>query len=230
MAEFGSGIAGLVYAYASAIDDDVLKEAMNISYSDITHAKDDDAVTICNNILAAATTNLGNLADYGVTAAVLGTFQTTIEDYANKAPKPRGAVNIKKGVRNQMNTLFRDATKIADERMDKIAVQFLHNGNAEFHGAYESARIIIDPGTFKTVVQLKVLNMANDEPLLNVKSYRDTSTLAKRSSTKGVITYKDAAEGKHVFVLKKKGFKDTTAEVIAVHGKHTTLVVKMEMV
>ncbi len=230
LAEFGAGIAGMLYAFASTKNDDVLKEAMHISYSDISHAKDDDVVAICSTIYDTANSHLADLADYGITAAVLTSFNGGINDYSGKAPKPREAVNLKKGVRNTLNTLFNDASKIAKEQLDKIAVEYLHNGNKEFYNSYESARIIIDPGTFKTVAQLQVLNTANNEPLINVKCYRDTSVSAKKSSTKGFITYRDLAEGSHSFMLKKEGFKDTKAQAVVAHGKKITLVVMMDIV
>ena len=65
------------------------------------------------------------------------------------------------------------------KQMDKLAMNFLSNGNALFYYKYLAARNIVDPGSFKTVLKLLVFNAANNEPLRNVKCYRDSSAVIR---------------------------------------------------
>ena len=216
----GSGIAGMVYAYASVIADETLQEAMRIPFTKIGKALDDEVVSICNNIYSTANGLIASLADYGVTAPLLATFQTAISDYASKAPKPKQSKNNKKMMREQLNELFKDADGLLETQMDKLAVIFLSNGNAEFEGQYRAARVIVDPGTYSTVLKILVMNSMNNEPLKNVKSYRDNTATFKKSSDHGYITYKDIEEGAHSFVLKHKLFYDLEVNNIMIsHGK-----------
>lgn len=230
LAEFGAGVAGMVFAYASKEEDEELKEEMRISFSDINNAKDDEVGLICGNIYATANGLVAVLGDYGVTAALLLSFNDAIADYGSKAPKPSLNRSQKKAIRQGMNTLFKDADKVLKEQMDKTVVNFKLNGNAEFNGFYEAARVVIDPGTYNTVVRLEVVNKANSMPLRNVRSQHLGSVGSRRSSTKGIVIYKDVAEGNNKFRLRLKGFKDTEAEVMVAHGEKKTVVVQMEVV
>lgn len=225
LAELCSSIAGLVYAYASVIHDDVLREAMHITSSDIYNAKDDETIEICNNVYTTANTNLAVLGDYGVTAPLLLLLQNTINDYADKAPKPVLNRSQRKALRAQMYALFDDGDVILKEQMDKLAVNYLSNGNALFYGEYHAAREIMDPGSFKTVLKILVLN--GTEPLTNVKCYRDSSEVVKRSSRKGFITYKNIEQGNHTFKLKHKGFADATTTAMMSYGEKKLVSVVM---
>ncbi len=228
LATLGSGIAGLVFAYASVINDEDLKGQMKITFTDVNDAKDDEVVPICQHVFDVASANLGVLGDYGVTAALLGTFQTAITDYSNKAPKPRLSRSERKAIRAQMNTMFKDADKLLKEQMDKTALVFMHNGNAEFYGAYAATRVIVDPGSFGTVLKLLVLNGVTNQPIRGAKSYRDESAVAKVSTDKGFVTYKNIEEGNHSFVVKHKLFLDKEATVMMSHNEKKTVVVLME--
>lgn len=226
----GSGIAGMVYAYASTIHDDVMKGAMAITYSDIYNAKDGEAGPKCQNIYDTANANLGALGDFGVTSTLLSTFQAAINDFNLKAPKPIQSRSEKKAVREQMDGLFVTADMILKEQMDKLSINFLSNGNVLFYGYYHAAREINGPGSFGTVLKIFVLNGATNEPLRGVKSYRDTSVIAKKSSNKGFVTYKNIEEGNHVFKLKHKLFADGTGTVSMSHGDKKVITVVMQPV
>ena len=227
LAELASGIAGLVYAYASVIDDNVLKGAMDITSSDIMQAKDEDVPLICGNVYDAANTHLAALPDYGVTALLLTAFQAAIDDYNDKSPRPMLNRSQKKALRAQMYLMFDDADAILKEQMDRLSVNFLSNGNALFYGQYHASRTIIDPGSYSTVLKLFVMNSATMEPLRNVKCYRDSSPVFKKSSRKGFVTFKNIAEGNHSFRLKHKLFADTPASASISHGNKTTINVVM---
>jgi hypothetical protein len=230
LAELASGIAGLVYAYASVIYDDDLKAAMHITSSDISQALDEEVPLICGNVYTAANTHLVALADYGVTGLLLMAFQAAIDDYVDKAPKPILNRSQKKALRAQMYLMFGDADVILKEQLDKIAINFLRNGNALFYGKYHASREIMDPGSYSTVLKLFVLNSATNEPLHNVKCFRDDSPLFKKSSKKGFVTYKNIAEGNHRFKLKHKLFADAAASASISHGYKTTANVVMQAV
>ena len=141
LADIGSGMAGLVYAYAASIKDDTLKGAMKISYSDINEAKDDEVAKICQNIYTAANNNIAALADYGLTPAILTVYQNAINGYSNAAPQPRLSIAEKKAIRANMVTLFGDADKLLKEQLDKTAEAFRANGNKAFLDKYLAARV-----------------------------------------------------------------------------------------
>jgi hypothetical protein len=163
-----------------------------------------------------------------VSPALLTTYMTAINDYDSKKPKPRQSIAHKRAVGEQARQLERDADKMLLERMDRLVVNFILNANALFEREYRAARVIINPGSFSTVLKILVLNAANQLPLKNVKSYRDTSAVFKKSSDKGFITYKNIDEGGHSFVLKHKDFQDLNLTgVMIAHGHKMTVTAVM---
>jgi hypothetical protein len=122
LAEFGSGLASIVSGYAATTGNAAMQGEMHITSSDILSAKDDVVTMICQNIYDTANANIGALASFGITPALLTAFSDAIKDYDTKAPKPRGAVNEKKGLREVLKTLYADADTLLHEQMDKMAV------------------------------------------------------------------------------------------------------------
>jgi hypothetical protein len=103
--------------------------------------------------------------------------------------------------------------------------------NAEWWDGYRAAREIIKPGTFTTVLKIHVFNQANNQPMKNVKCFRDTSDTFKKCSKLGFITYRDIEEGNHSFVLKHKRFEDLIlTDVMIAHGKRSTIKAEMKPV
>ena len=225
LATFGSGIAGFLFAYASSKNDEVLKGEMRISFSDINDAKDEEVGLICQNIYTAANTHIVALADYGLTAPMLLIYQTAITDYLSKAPKPRLSVAEKKAIRAGMKTMFSDGDKLLNEQMDKTAKGFLISNNKLFLDKYSAARIQVEPGTYSTVLKLLVVNSATNMPLRGAKVYRDSTPVAKLSSNKGVVTFKNIEEGNHNFTLKHKLFADKAVTVMMSHNEKKTVTV-----
>jgi hypothetical protein len=228
LASMGAGIAGMVYAYASVNNDEDLKDAMRINFTKIFKALDDDVVSICNTIYSTANGLGAALNDYGVSAALLTTFQNAIADYAGKAPKPRQTRAQKRAVLLQVKQMHASADTILHEQLDKLVVNFMLNGHADFELQYRAATTLISPGSFSTVLKILVLNSANQEPLRNAKSYRDASPAIKRSTIKGFVTYKDIEEGPHSFVIKHKLFGDLNlSNVMIAHGHKMTVTAMM---
>jgi hypothetical protein len=88
----------------------------------------------------------------------------------------------------------------------------------------------VNPGVFKTVLKVQVVNSATNAAISNAKVNLKGSTIIKYTSEKGFATFKDIAEGGVTLVLHKNGFKDTTETGISIaHGEKKTVVVKMEM-
>lgn len=227
LAEMCASVAGQVFAFASVVNDEVLKGAMDIASSDIFNAKDEEVGPKCMNVYEAANANLGMLGDYGVTGGLLLAFQTAIANYVALVPKPVMSQNLKKAERVQMNRLFAEADKILKERMDKLAANFLGNNHALFYAEYFAAREITKPGSYSTVLKIFVVNGANNMPLRNVKCYRDESEVVKRSSKKGFVTYKNAEQGHHIFKLKRKAFADASVQAMVGYGEKKVVSVVM---
>ena len=84
-------IAAVVFSYASSVGNNTLKQQVNFSRSELLRLKDDELPATSHNIHDAANANLVALAPYGITAAMLTSFDTLISQYAAVVPSPRNA-------------------------------------------------------------------------------------------------------------------------------------------
>ena len=84
-------IASALTAFASQNNNNELLEQVNYSRKDLLRTKDDIMGQRCQNIHDLANANLAALAGFGITAPVLATLQTAINDYVSKVPAARTA-------------------------------------------------------------------------------------------------------------------------------------------
>jgi hypothetical protein len=141
-----ASLAAIVFAFATATNNTVLAEQVNFSVSDLKRLKDDELPPVCNNIIAAINTNVGDLVDYGITPAMVTDFATLITSYITSVPAPRNAVSQRKAYKAQIKTSMKTIDGILKKQMDKLVVQF-KTTNSMFYNAYISNREIIDAPT-----------------------------------------------------------------------------------
>lgn len=143
MATAAIGIASAVRAYAVKTKNNTLANEVDFNQSDLTGARDADAVENCQNIHDAANTSLAALAAYGVTAAKLAALQTAITAFSGLMGKPRQTIATGKTVTQQLGDAFDAADLALNEELDNLIGQFTDT-NAGFVSDYQNARIIVD--------------------------------------------------------------------------------------
>lgn len=137
-------IAGQIFAFAAKNKNNLLKEAVDFSATDLRRLKDEELVPRCQEIHSLGTTNRAALTDYGVTNAALTELQTEIEAYAANVPKPRSAQTDRSTVKLNLKNLFAEADEILVEQMDRL-VEAMSKTDPDFVNTYKSARVIIEP-------------------------------------------------------------------------------------
>ena len=150
-------IAAIIFAYASFINNNTLKQSINFSYSELFRIKDDLLAPTCQNIFNAANTNSAALVSYGITAPMLTAFQASITDYSIAVPKPRTAKSVRATYTKNIGIAMKDIDLILKEQMDKLVVAFKPN-KPDFLNSYKTARIIIDPNSTTTQLKGKVID------------------------------------------------------------------------
>ena len=116
------------------------------SRSDVGNGRDTEVVSRCQDILAAATENVGSLADYGVPQAKLTTLKKKIEGFQAVQAKPRQGRATSSSATKELAKLFREVDELLSERLDALAVQF-QVSQAAFFNAYTTARSVVStPG------------------------------------------------------------------------------------
>lgn len=148
MVQKGLAIANQVYAYAEDNDDAVLREKMDVSYSDLTAPRDAVIAQKCQVIHDEANAVIASIGAYGVVAADLTALETLIDAYEAVISAPRTAITVRKGATEAIETLIKEGTTILTNRMDKLMSEF-KDSNPDFYQEYFDARIVVNTGSKK---------------------------------------------------------------------------------
>jgi hypothetical protein len=135
-------IAKPVRAFATATGNNTLRDEVDIEFSDLNRLRDDQLAPRCQ-IIHDRAANLGQLGDYGITAAKLQDLQNKIDAFAAQVPKPR-ADRADRSVKTvNLEELFREskkALKITDDLIDNF-----EDDHPDFVAKYKNLREIDKP-------------------------------------------------------------------------------------
>lgn len=137
-------VAGGTKSLALAQSNNVLYKEVNYTRSDFKKARDTDFVTMCKIVLTKGKDNKTALVDYGITSAMLTTFETLIGEYDTMVQDPRTKIAERKSSTKQLDVLIDEADDIL-EILDGMVEQFAET-NVDFYNSYKAARIIVDVG------------------------------------------------------------------------------------
>lgn len=144
--QMAANIAGIVFAYAAASDNEILKQEMNLSVTTLARTRDEALVPRCQMIHAKAAANLTALGEYGIKSDQLDALQTAIDRYSATTANPRVALSNRKTVNVNLAAIFKENDAILNNQMDKI-IEIYRPAHPDFVNTYFEARIIVDPPT-----------------------------------------------------------------------------------
>jgi hypothetical protein len=195
----------MIYAYASEISNNTLKQEVNFTFAKLKRLRDTDIVPVCRMIAERAAENSGVLKDYGITADLLTDFQEAIDNYSTALPKPTTALGKRKTRKEMLKQFFREIDEILNERMDNLMGKF-RTANPEFYASYFNLREFKDPST--TVTQLKgiVTDKSDDKPIKGaVITIVELAKTAKTDSA-GEYSLKPIDHGNFTVRIEKEGY------------------------
>jgi len=146
LAQNAADLAALVFSYATRAKNETLKQIVNYAMSDIEKLAAELVTPTCENIIKAAEDNLANLADYGVTAAMITAVQDDMDNFSGASPKPKASKATKTTENANIKATVKEIDGILKDEMDKLVVNFKKD-NPNFVSDYFNARVIIDPGS-----------------------------------------------------------------------------------
>lgn len=227
LAQQATDIAAVVFSYAASIGNNTLKEEVDYSNTELKRLKDDDLAPVCRNIHDAANDNLLALAPYGITAGMLSSFDTMIDDYATAVPKPRNAASLRKTYAAALKTLFKESDSILKEQLDKTAVQFKAT-DLGFYNTYKNNRIIIDAPNSPTQVQGEVTDINNGNELSNVLVEVVGFAYTTNTDSDGEYSVKIPVPDTYSLKFSKTGYQTKTIDnVVLKLGQTTSLDVEL---
>jgi hypothetical protein len=214
-----------VKAFAVNDGDVYLEKEMSKSFSTILYTADTVSADLCNFIKIKAESFLVDLADYGVTAAMLTALEDKINFFIAQIPKPRIGIMERKEATRQLELLFA-ACNVDLKRMDNL-VEMLRYEDPVFYDNYFSARKIIRTGK-RTLAISGVVVDENGTPLEKVDVTLKNTPYTRKTSENGNFEIKNLEGGIYQLVFARPGYVETTVEIAVTSTLTTDVSVTMQ--
>ena len=219
--------ASPIFVYASTTNNAILKQQVNYSYSSLFSIVDDELAPIAQNIHNAGKANLAVLASFGITTPVLAIFQTVIDSFEQKESNPKNAASIKKTIRTNLKTLFKESDIILKEHMDKTVLA-LQTTYPDFVLSYKENRVVIDPKKTSARLKGKVISAVDGSPIHGAVISLDNTLFAAISNSKGKYAINYIPFGDYAAIVTAPSFADINGDTVKIKlGKITILDVEM---
>lgn len=219
--------AGLLYAYAVSVNDIILQEIARLSYSDLRVLKDDELAERAQTIHDNANNHIASLAPFGITPAVLTSYQTLIDSYEAKAPAPRAKKSEQVALTEQVKTLISETDSLLKNTTDKLMLNFKTTA-PEFYNTYIAGREIIDIGHIPTQVNGEISDSITGNEISNVLVEVISFPYTTNSDEDGEYSIKIPVPSTYSIRFSKTGYQTKTIDnVVITLGQTTSLDVEL---
>jgi len=149
--DFTIEFSGAVYSYAAEKRDHALMSVVNFKPSIIGGMTQSDVVNTAGIVLKASKKLSANdLAQEGISAEDITSFETLIDYFKSIKTSNREAVIDRSSVTSKINDLFEEANSLVKNKLDRLAVQFKRK-DPDFYLKYKAARNVNYPTANKKV-------------------------------------------------------------------------------
>ena len=132
-------VGQLVSAFAIAKNLKALDAEVNYPASTLNRMQDDEVGEICNKVYLKAKEHLADLADYGITTAVLNELKELIDNYNSKTQLNKVTLEQKSEQTKIIAQLIKEGKALLTNSFDKLML-ILRNTNPEAYNTYVAAR------------------------------------------------------------------------------------------
>jgi LysM repeat protein len=136
-------LSGALQAYAAVTGNNVLAEQVKLVKSDLIRARETDVEALVMPVINAARAELANMADYGVTEAMITETETSLDAFKVLIGQPRTIRNQAFAAMDLLDELLDAANVILKNKLDPMMIRFKFT-DTEFYSEYERARTIVD--------------------------------------------------------------------------------------
>jgi hypothetical protein len=222
-------ISSVISTYASIKEDLTLKESMNFSRSELFYGPDQLLSEKSANILAKAEELATDLKDYGITSALMDSFESLLKDYAANVNEPRNMTAERKQAGMQIADLFIQLSRFFTEQLDRMMLLFKFT-HRDFYDQYMIKREIVNPIRRKTRVEGIVTDKFTGKALTGVTVMVKDTELITTTTNDGSYSLKTPMVRQVSIIYKKEGYRQVTKETTVKKGLATSLDVVLEFV
>jgi hypothetical protein len=136
-------VSGIIYGYATAINNNELAQVVNIPQSVMVRLRDTELVETADNIKEAADAHLPSMTGYSLTQPMIDDLQDYRDTFHTILARPRNAISSKKTSTADIRLLFAQSDTILKGRLDKLIIAY-RTPQHIFYADYFNNRIVID--------------------------------------------------------------------------------------
>jgi hypothetical protein len=222
-------LSSAVCGYASVTGKGDLYKRCHYTKSDLLRFRDAELLGVCTNLAADCNAELANLAPYGVTAAILTTFNTALTAFGAIMKNPVSAIAKRKGATEKIEDFIVEIADILNTRMDNLIVGLTATQPA-FVETYNNLRTINATGSNQLSLTITTLNAVSNDPIPNVNLELVGEGITRVSSERGYNTITNLVAGSHQIKAMHPNYKPKTETFTVVTGETTELVLLLETV
>jgi len=220
-------LSSALSGYANISNKMELYQKVRYTKSDLVHFRDAELLGVATNLHRDATTELGNLAAYGVNASVLANFLTAINTFGTVMKNPTEAIAKRKSATEKIAIMLPEIIELLTNRMDHLVVM-LQATQSAFVSTYNNVRALNSTAVNPLSLTITCLNKATNEPIPNVQLEIVGEGINRISSERGYNTIQNLVSGSHQISATHPNFKTQTLTFSIVSGETTELVIELE--
>jgi hypothetical protein len=142
-AEKVSVVSGILTAFAHEQDDMDMATKVKLSKSEILKMREVDIDAYIKSIISIAKENLLELADFGLSEALLTEIESLVDEFNGLIGKPRTLLNKKYQSLGEVEQLINEGNQLLKNKLDKLMLMF-RESNPTYYDGYQRARVIVD--------------------------------------------------------------------------------------
>ena len=142
LTDFTIEISGAIYSFAHDRNDNALMARVNYKPTQIEKMSQSKLAAVAGIIIIEALKiDPADLANEGISAEELAAYQEIIARFSVVKSSKQEAVIDRSGTTEKLNILFKEATSLVKDKLDRLAVQFKRK-DPEFYLKYKAARAV----------------------------------------------------------------------------------------
>jgi hypothetical protein len=148
LVEISLKVANLIYVYAFSMDNNQLREKVNMNKSMFYRNHDQDSVALSKVIATEAKNNAETLLNYGLTENDIIALDAAIAQAEELINAPSGTIRTRKLHTSNIRRLFVAADSTVCDKLDKLMRMF-KTSKPEFFTLYTNARNVVNTAARK---------------------------------------------------------------------------------
>lgn len=226
----GFTISAAVSGYASAtVGKNDLYNRVYLSKNDFYKFREAELLGVITNLHREATTELANLATYGVTAPSLTALLAANNAFGAIMKNPGEAIAKRKSATDRIAVLLPEAITLAETRLDNLIVA-INSTQPQFSSIYTTVRALNNSATNPLSLTVTTLEAVTNQPIANANLEIVGEGISRVSSERGYNTVQNLVSGPHQLAISHPNFVAQTVPFTIVSGETTELVVVMERI